>query len=37
MAYQADGQVLKVVILLEQVVVIREKILKEDYPNRLAS
>jgi len=33
MAYQADGQVLKVVILLEQVVVIREKILKEDYPD----
>ena len=34
-AYKADGQVSKAVRLLEQVVVIQEKVLKEDHPSRL--
>ena len=36
-AYQADGQISKAIRLLEQVVAIQEKVLKEDHPKRLVS
>ncbi|KAF1948916.1 hypothetical protein CC80DRAFT_497906 [Byssothecium circinans] len=36
-AYQADGQVKKAVELQEQVVAVREKVLAEEHPSRLAS
>jgi hypothetical protein len=36
-AYQANGQVKDAVQLLEQVVVIRNRVLAEDHPDRLAS
>jgi hypothetical protein len=37
MAYQADGQVQKAVVLLEHVVAVREKVVAEQHPDRLAS
>ena len=36
-AYQANGQIKEAVALLEYVVIIREAVLKEDHPFRLAS
>ena len=35
--YRADRQVKEAVKLLEQVIAIEEKVLKEDHPDRLAS
>ena len=37
MAYRADGQVKKAVELLEHVVEVRNRILAEEHPDRLAS
>ena len=37
MAYRADGQVIMALKLLEKVVAIKERVLKEDYPSRLTS
>ena len=37
MAYQANGQVKEAIELLEHVVAIKEKVLKDDHPSRLVS
>jgi hypothetical protein len=36
-AYQADGQVEKVVALMEHVIAVKARVFRDDYPSRLVS